>query len=345
MAVINVAVAGATGAIGEALIEALDKTEFTSGDLYLLASQASNGETRLYKNRPVLVEDMASFDFAQVQLVFLAVPESVSRDYADPLMAAGCRVVDFSAYFRHDHSVPLVVAGVNSEALQEGGYDGGTASEIVALPDSLAVDLSHVLHPIHQNTEIVRINVASYQSVSSAGREGAKELARQTSNLLNGLPVEPAIFPQQIAFNVVPELGGMQDSGHSGAELSLVNEMRRVLQDQNLPISATCVQVPIFYGTCQAVNIETRYPVDVEEVIGILRGVDELEVSVGGSQVTYPVPLTVADSSGKGCSVGRIRASIGIENGIDLWIVSDSVRKSAVYNALGVAKLLIKSIL
>lgn len=337
MTSINVVVVGATGAVGEALIEALDESEFTSGELYLTASEASIGETRLYKKRPVLVENLADFDFSQVQLAFFAVPEQVSRDYADQAISAGCQVVDFSTCFRDERSVPLVVAGVNAEVLGEDNYD------LVALPNTLAIDLSQVLAPIHGNSEIVRINVATYQSVSSAGKRGVAELARQTSNLLNGLPVEPELFGQQIAFNILPEVGDLEKTGHSRAEVGLVSEMRRIMADDTLAISATCVQVPVFYGACQAVNIETRYPLAVDEVARLLRGIEGLKVSLGNSRRNYPVPVAVVNGRAERCSVGRVRASVGIENGIDLWIVSDSVRKSAVYNAIGVAKLLLKS--
>ena len=337
MSTINVVVVGATGATGEALIEALDESEFTSGDLYLAASEASLGETGLYKKRPVMVENLADFDFSQVQLAFFAVPEEVSRDYADQAISAGCQVIDLSCCFRNEESVPLVVSGVNSEVLEEDNYD------LVALPDSLTVDLSQVLKPIHGNSEIVRINVATYQAVSSAGKKGATELARQTSNLLNGLPVEPELFAQQIAFNILPEVGELDESGHSSAELGLVNDMRRVMADDTLAISATCVQVPVFYGSCQAVSIETRYPLAIDELVSVLRDVEGLDVSTGNAQRNYPVPLAVIDKAAEACSVGRIRTSIGIENGIDLWIVSDSVRKSAANNAIGVAKLLLKS--
>lgn len=336
MSTINVVVVGATGAVGEALIEALDESEFTSGEVYLAASEASLGETGLYKKRPVLVENLADFDFSRVQLAFFAVPEQVSRDYADQAISAGCQVVDLSRCFRDEESVPLVVCGVNSEVLEDDNYD------LVALPDSLAVDLSRVLQPIHSNSEIIRINVATYQSVSSEGKKGVAELARQTSNLLNGLPVEPELFGQQIAFNVLPEVGELDESGHSSAELGLVSDMRRVMADDTLAISATCVVVPVFYGSCQVVNIETRYPLAIEELVHVLREVEGLDVSTGNSQRNYPVPVAV-DGEIKRLAVGRIRASIGIENGMDLWIVSDSVRKSAVNNAIGVARLLLKS--
>ncbi|RLA54704.1 MAG: aspartate-semialdehyde dehydrogenase [Gammaproteobacteria bacterium] len=336
MFTVNIVVVGATGAVGEALIEALDEADFTSGDLYLAASESSVGETKMYKKRPVLVEDLASFDFSRVQLAFFAVPEQVSRDCAELVVSAGCQLIDFSACFRDDPAVPLMVAGVNSHVL-EGGADN-----LVALPDSLTVDLSHVLYPIHQDVEVVRLNVATYQAVSSAGQKGIKELAGQTASLLNGLPVEAEAFAQQIAFNVIPEVGGLLDSGHSRAEVGLVGELRCVLEDAALAVSATCVQVPVFYGSCQVVNIETRYPYAVDEVISVLNADEDVNIFSASSNQQCPAPITVADMAARGCCVGRIRASIGVENGIDLWIVSDNVRKSAVKNAIAVAKLLLK---
>lgn len=333
MSNVNIAIAGATGAIGEALVDALDKSEFTTGELYLLASRDSIGETKMYNDRPLAVTDLEEFDFEQVQLVFFALPAQVSARYAERVTQADCYLIDFSDCFRKDSSVPLIVAGVNSSEL-DGGHH-----KLVALPDSLAVDLSHILKPVHDDVEIVRVNTATYQGVSSAGREGVTELALHTSNRLNGMPSERQVFDEEIAFNVIPQIGAIDEYGHSQAELGLVGEIRRVMAEEALSISATCVQVPIFYGCCQAVTIETRYPVAVDEILGVLK-------RAGGTKVfakvsTYPVPL--AESSSKYTrSVGRVRTSVGIENGIDLWLSSDNACNSAVANAIGAAKLLLK---
>jgi aspartate-semialdehyde dehydrogenase len=330
------AIAGATGAIGEALIEALEKVEFSIGELYLLASEESIGETRMYKNRPLAVANMEDFDFDQVQLVFFALPEEVSANYIERVALADCYLIDFSRYSRMDSTVPLVVAGVNTAEIDE------SDSKHVALPDSLTVDLSHVLKPIHEDVEIVRVNTATYQGVSSAGREGVRELALQASNRLSGLPLEGHVFAHEMAFNIVPQIGALNDSGHSMAELGLVSEIRRVMADQALIINATCVQVPIFYGSCQAISIETRYPVTVEEIIGVLQRSADIEVFAESS--SYPVPLAEASSANTRC-VGRIRASLGTENGIDLWLASDNACNSAAENAVDVAKLLLKDLL
>ncbi len=334
MTAFNVAIVGATGAVGSALIEALDAADFVAGELYLLASAASSGDTAMYRKRPAMIEDVAGFDFSSVELVFFAVPEHVSQLYAESAVEAGCRVIDFSCCFRDDPAVPLVVAGINSHLLDDG------SARLVALPDSLAVDLSHVLKPVHDDVEIVRVNVATYQAVSSAGQAGVKELAGQSTSLLGGVTVKPQVFGKQIAFNVLPQVGELRESGHADAELRLVSEVCRVI-GAPLAMSVTCVQVPVFYGFCQAVSLETRYPLDVEGLIELLKQVGDLKVVATHSKQGYPVPVT-----GSGVlparSVGRIRASIAIENGLDLWIVSDNVRKGAVDNAINVARLLLK---
>lgn len=336
---IDIAIVGATGVVGEALIEALDSSlmdlGFEVGELHLLASTRSDGETRMYRQRPLLVESLDDFDFARVQLAFFAAPAAVAAEYAPLAVEQGCRVIDFSVRFRADPQVPLVVAGVNDEALASGDC------LLVALPGALTTDLSLIVRPIHQVTEICRIHVASYQSVSTAGQAGARELARQTSCLLNGLPVEPGLFPEQIAFNIVPQVGEIDREGHSETELDLVAELRKLMEGEEIPLSATCVQVPIFYGSCQAISLEMRYPTEIEEVVGILKGIEGLELADPISHYATSLAM-VEKASGFRCAVGRIRSSLTIENGIDLWIVSDAVKNSTIFNAFQVASGLIK---
>lgn len=333
---INIAVVGATGVIGGALIDALGAAALTEGELRAVASTASVNETVMYNKRTVAVEALESFDFSQVALVFFAVPAPVSGSYAPAALAAGCQVIDLSGCYRADAAIPLVVYGVNDGILL-----ADNSSDIVALPDSLATDLSWVLKPVHDEVEITRVSVATYQGVSSAGRAGVGELAAQSASLLSGVTTEPEVFGRQVAFNVIPQVGEMSDSQHSRAEIGLINEVRRVLGDRTLQMSATCVQVPVFYGYCQAVNFETRYPVEAEQVVRWLKGAAGLTVFPVNNTHPYPVPVDGANAE-NGCSVGRIRNSIGVENGIDLWIASDNVQKSAIINAIHTAKLLLK---
>lgn len=339
MNTIDIAIVGATGAIGEALIEALDSPStcpgFEVGELHLLASAGSDDQTRMFRQRPLLVESLDDFDFSRVQLAFFAAPASVAAEFVQVALDQGCRVIDFSSQFRGDPQVPLVVAGVNSDEL------AGADCPLVALPDALATDLSLIVQPIHQVTEISRIHVASYQSVSTAGQVGARELARQTSCLLNGLPVEPKLFPRQIAFNIVPEVGALDLDGHSQAELGLVAELRKLMAGEAIPLSVTCVQVPTFYGSCQAISLEMRYPTGIEEIAEILRGVEGLELANPVRAYSTSLAVIEKDSAFR-CSVGRIRPSLSIDSGIDLWTVSDAVKNSTIFNALQVASSLIK---
>lgn len=339
MNTVDIAIVGASGAIGAALIEALDNSllelDFGVGELYLLASARSDGETRIFRQRPLLLESLDGFDFSRVQLAFFATPAAVSSEYVQVATEQGCRVIDFSTRFRAEPGVPLVVAGVNSDELADADH------RLVALPDALATDLSLIVQPIHRVMEISRVHVASYQSVSSAGQAGTRELARQTSSLLNGMPVEPELFPQQIAFNIVPEVGGLDQDGHSRAERDLLAELRKLMRGEVIPLSVTCVQVPIFYGSCQAISLEMRYPAEVEEIVAILRAVEGLELA--DPVQAYSTSLaTIEKGSQFRCSVGRIRASLAIDNGMDLWTVSDAVKNSAISNALWVASDLIK---
>ncbi len=339
MNTVDIAIVGASGAIGGALIEALENPPldlgFEVGELYLLASARSDGETRIFRQRPLLLENLDGFDFARVQLVFLAAPAAVAAEYAQAVLDQGCRVIDFSTRFRAEPDVPLVVAGVNSDELTEADH------RLVALPDALATDLSLVVQPIHRVMEISRVHVASYQSVSSAGQAGARELARQTSSLLNGLPVEPELFPEQIAFNIIPEVGVLDRDGHSRAERDLLAELRKLMRGEIIPLGVTCVQVPVFYGSCQAISLEMRYPTAVEEIVAILRDVEGLELA--DPVRAYSTSLAMIEKGPEfRCSVGRIRASLAIENGIDLWTVSDAVKNSTISNALWVANGLIK---
>lgn len=336
---INIAIVGATGAVGEAIIEQLAGMELTEGDIYPVASSASVGETVMIARRPVLVRDLAEFDFASVRLALFAVPSAVAAQYVPLAVEAGSVVVDCSSAFRGDDAIPLVIASLNSEDLSTVG-----ARNIVACPHSLAAELALILKPLNDEVEVTAVSVTALMSASDAGRAGVKELATQSAGLLGGKSAEAEVFAQQLAFNVLPQIGAIGTDGYTSVEAETAQQLRRLLATDSLGIDVTCVQVPVFYGNSMVVNIATRYPFDVEDLEQILARIDEISLFDGVASEGLPSPVVDLQSFDKTC-VGRIRQSHSRQNGLNLWITSDNVRKSAAKNVLAIAELLLKSYL
>ncbi|MGK2915560.1 MAG: aspartate-semialdehyde dehydrogenase [Porticoccaceae bacterium] len=332
---IDIAVVGATGAVGEAILSVLSDRGMPLGKVHALASAASLGETAMYGNRSLPVASLAEFDFSQVAIAVFAVPATVAAEFVPVAVAAGALVVDCSAQFRDDFAIPLVVAEVNPEDIA--AY---SPANIVAIPGASATLLATVLKPIYDEVGIRRINVATYQGVSSAGKRGLTELAGQAANLLSGKPVTAAVFPRQIAFNLIPQIGGFMDNQYSSEETALVGEMRRLFADPALEINPTCVQVPVFYGQCQAVHLETQYPLGVDQVRTLLRRSPGVAINDRGS-APYATPVGNIEDDDR-LFVGRIRQAIAGENGINLWLLSDNLRKGAALNSIQIAEQLIK---
>ena len=248
----DVAVVGGTGAVGATLIELLAEREFPVGKLHVLASSRSAGETVLFRNRPVMVADAADFDFAQVQLAFFAAGGTVAAELAPKAAAAGCIVIDKSSHFRQDPDVPLVVPEVNAEALA--GY---TKRNIIACPNCSTIQVAVALKPLYDAVGVERVNVATYQSVSGAGKAGIEELAKQTAELLNGRGAKPKVFPRQMAFNVLPQIDAFTDNGYTKEEMKMVWETRKIFADEEIQVNPTCVRVPVFHGHSVALHVET----------------------------------------------------------------------------------------
>jgi len=336
----DVAVVGATGAVGTAMLEILAERKFPVGKVHALASERSAGGRVAFGNKELSVAKLDDFDFSQVQLALFSAGSSVSEVYAPKAGAAGCVVIDNTSRFRYDDDVPLVVPEVNPEALA--GYKN---RNIIANPNCSTIQMVVALKPIHDVAGIERINVATYQAVSGAGRRGIEELASQTAQLLNGKPVEGkgAKFPKQIAFNVLPQVDEFQDNGYTREEMKMVWETQKIL-DPAIRVNATCVRVPVFYGHSEAVHIETRTKIGAGEVRSLLakaQGVVVLdERHLGG----YPTPVTEA-AQGDAVYVGRIREDLSHPRGINLWVVSDNVRKGGALNSVQIAELLVKSYL
>lgn len=331
----KVAVVGATGAVGEVMLSILAERKFPATEVVALASHRSAGEDVNYGNRTIPVLDLATFDPAGVDIALFSAGSEISVAYAPKFVAAGAVVIDNSSAFRQDPDVPLVVAEVNPEALQS------IPRGIVANPNCSTMQLMVALAPIHRKVGIERINIATYQSVSGTGRSAMEELGKQTAGMLNFHSVEPSVYPVQIAFNVIPHGGDFLENGYTSEEMKLVWETRKILADETIQINATVVRVPVFYGHSEAVAIETREKISVEEVRELIAqapGAELVDERVPGG---YPTPVTHA-SGNDPVYVGRIREDISHPRGINLWVVADNIRKGAALNAVQIAELIAK---
>ena len=335
----NIAMVGATGAVGEALLSILEEREFPVGELMPLASERSAGETLGFGGKRVTVRELANHDFAGIDIAFFSAGGSVSREHAPRAAAAGAVVIDNTSEFRYVDDVPLVVAEVNPHAIAE--Y---TNRNIIANPNCSTMQMLVALAPIHREAGIERINVATYQSVSGAGRSGMEELGRQTADLLNFHEIAPEKFPAQIAFNVIPHIDVFLDNGYTKEEMKMVWETRKILEDDSIQVNPTCVRVPVFYGHSEAVHVETREKIDAATARALLEQAGGVVVVDERKPGGYPTP--VGNAAGKDpVFVGRIRDDISHPNGLDLWIVSDNVRKGAALNAVQIAEILIRDYL
>jgi aspartate-semialdehyde dehydrogenase len=329
---LKVAVVGATGAVGEAMLAVLAERRFPVGELVALASGRSAGEGVAFGDDELTVRDLATFDPAGVDIALFSAGGDVSREYAPKFAAAGAVVIDNSSAFRADPDVPLVVSEVNPEMVAR------RPRGIIANPNCSTMQLMVALAPLHREARIERINIATYQSVSGTGRRALEELGRQTAALLNFQAAEPAIYPVQIAFNVIPHGGDFQDNGYTSEEMKLVTETRKILGDEGIAVNATVVRVPVFYGHSEAVAIETRDKLSAARATELLRAAPGVEVVDAHEAGGYPTPVTHA-SGRDPVYVGRIREDISHPRGLNLWIVADNIRKGAALNAVQIAEL------
>lgn len=335
----DVAVVGATGAVGETMISILESRNFPVGQLYPLASSRSAGKNITFRGQAVAITDLAQFDFGKAQIGLFSAGGSVSAEYAPKAGAAGCVVIDNTSHFRYHDEIPLVVPEVNPEAIA--GY---TRHHIIANPNCSTIQMLVALKPIHDAVGITRINVATYQAVSGTGREAINELRAQTGSLLAGKPAEARVYPRQIAFNVLPHIDQFQENGYTKEEMKMVWETHKILGDASIQVNPTCVRVPVFHGHSEAVHIETRDKITAERARALLAaapGVVLLDERAPGG---YPTPAL--DAAGQDpVFVGRIREDISHPRGLDLWVVSDNLRKGAALNSVQIAELLIRDYL
>ena len=331
-----VAVAGATGAIGREMIAILGQRNFPVARLLPLASAAKPGRTLEFAGDKIDVLPLAECDFAQVDLALFSAGSERSQRFAPVAAAAGAIVIDNSSCFRRDPDVPLVVSEVNPQALASRPPRG-----IIANPNCSTMQMMVALKPLHEAAGIRRIVVSTYQAVSGAGSLGVDELAAGSGRMLNGQEAENNVFPDRIAFNVIPHIDTFQDNGFTREEMKMVWETRRILEDDSIAVAATAVRVPVFYGHSEAVYIETERHLAAAAARSLLEkaaGVKVIDQPVAGG---YPTPLANAAGADE-VFVGRIRADLDAANGLHLWVVSDNVRKGGALNAVQLAEIALK---
>lgn len=331
----NVAVVGATGAVGETMLNILHERDFPVGELVPLASERSAGTRVKFGDRSFVTQDLDKYDFDGIDIALFSAGGSVSAVHAPRAAAAGAVVIDNTSQFRYDDDIPLVVAEVNPHAIAR--Y---TTRGIIANPNCSTMQMLVALAPIHRAVGITRINVATYQSVSGAGRSGLEELGKQTAQLLNFQEVEKTKFPVQIAFNLIPQIDVFMDNGYTKEEMKMVWETRKILEDASIVVNPTAVRVPVFYGHSEAVHIETRGKLRAAEARKLLEAAPGIEVVDDRTAGGYPTPVTHAAGHDP-VYVGRIREDISHPNGLNLWVVGDNIRKGAALNAVQIAELLI----
>lgn len=331
---LKIAMAGATGAVGETLLEILGERKFPFTELIPLASERSAGDLVRCGERSYTVRELSSFDFTGVDIAFFSAGGSVSAEHAPRAAAAGAIVIDNTSHFRREADVPLVVSEVNPEAIRN------RPRGIIANPNCSTMQMLVALAPIHRKYGITRINVATYQSVSGAGRSAMEELGRQTAAMLAFQSPEPQRFPVQIAFNLIPQIDDFLDNGYTKEEMKLVWETRKILGDDSIEVNPTAVRVPVFFGHCEAVHIETREKITAEAARALLEQSPGVVVVDERKPGGYPTPVTHA--AGKDpVFVGRIREDISHPRGLNLWIVADNIRKGAALNAVQIAELVL----
>jgi aspartate-semialdehyde dehydrogenase len=334
----RVAVLGATGLVGDTMISVLEERDFPVSELFPLASNRSLGKTVKLKGKSYPVLDVETFDFSQADIGLFSAGAEVSAKYAPIAGAAGCVVIDNTSQFRYDDDIPLVVPEVNPQAIAQYKNRG-----IIANPNCSTIQMLVALKPLHDAAGITRINVATYQSVSGAGKEAVDELANQSGELLNGRSVEAKVIARRIAFNVVPQIDKFQDNGYTKEEMKMFWETQKIL-DKSIVVNPTCVRVPVFFGHSEAVHIETRRKLTAAEATELLRkapGITVLDDRVPGGYATAATEAVGNDT----VYVSRIREDISHENGLDLWVVSDNVRKGAATNSVQIAEILVRDYL
>ncbi|MEN8131620.1 MAG: aspartate-semialdehyde dehydrogenase [Pseudomonadota bacterium] len=335
----NVAVVGATGAVGETMLSILAERDFPVDQVYPLASHRSAGSRVEFKGKRLVVGDTSHFDFSKADIGLFSAGAKISKQYAPIAAEARCVVIDNTSQFRYDDDIPLVVPEVNPQDIAQYTQRG-----IIANPNCSTIQMVVALKPIYDAVGIERINVASYQAVSGTGKEAIEELAKQTAMLLNGKSIECEVYPKQIAFNVLPHIDIFLENGYTKEEMKMVWETRKIFGDESIQVNPTTVRVPVFYSHSEAVHIEMGARLTAPEARELLAKAEGVVVLDERKDGGYPTAVT--EGTGKDAVyVGRIREDISHPKGLNMWVVSDNVRKGAALNSVQIAEHLVSDYL
>jgi aspartate-semialdehyde dehydrogenase len=334
----NVAVAGATGAVGIQMIACLEERNFPIESIKLLASSRSAGRTLLFKGAPVMVEELKENSFKGVDIAVFSAGGGTSTKFAPLAARDGCVVVDNSSAWRMDPEVPLVIPEVNPHAIAQYKNKG-----IIANPNCSTIQMVVALNPIYKKYGIKRIVVSTYQAVSGTGKKAVDELDHQTRAIMAAGTFEKKVYPHTIAFNCLPHIDVFMENGYTKEEMKMVNETRKIMEDHTIGVTATAVRVPVFYGHSESINVETLNKATADEVRSLLEKAPGVKVVDDPQHNMYPMPL---DAAGQDLTlVGRIREDESISNGINMWVVADNIRKGAATNTVQIAEILAKEYL
>ena len=333
----NVAIVGATGAVGEVMLEMLSARGFPVKEVYVLASERSEGKKVMFGSKPLTVTNLASFDFKDADIGLFSAGGDISAEYAPKAAASNCIVIDNTSHFRYENDVPLIIPEVNSCKIKD--YKN---RNIIANPNCSTIQMLVALKPIYDAVGIKRITVSTYQAVSGSGSGAVNELAKQTAELLNGRKAECEVYPTQIAFNVLPHIDKFLDNGYTKEEMKMNWETVKIFGDEDIKVSATCVRVPVFYGHSEAIQIETSEHISEDEARELLRSANGVTIMDERRDGGYPTAVLEATGEDS-VFVGRIRQDLSLSNGLSLWVVSDNLRKGAALNSIQIAEELIKN--
>ena len=333
----NIVIAGATGNVGREIIQILEQKNFPIDNLYLLASSRSKGQKIEFHGEELIVEDLSEFDFSRAQIGLFSPGGKVSAEFAPKAAKAGCIVIDNSSFFRMHENVPLIVPEVNASVLDE-FFEDDKRSNIIANPNCSTIQMIMALKPLHDASIINRVVVSTYQSVSGAGKEAMDELFNQTQNIYSNKALEKNKFTKQIAFNAIPHIDSFIENGNTKEEEKMINETKKIL-DKGINISATCVRIPVFISHAESINIEFDSPLDEKEATKLLKNFDGISVIDYQKDEGYITPIEAAGEDK--VYVSRIRKDTSIDNGLNIWVVADNLRKGAALNAVQIAEILI----
>lgn len=329
-----ITIVGATGLVGTTLLSLLEERQFPLKDIHLVASQQSAGKEIIFRGARHKIHDLTSFDFNQSQIAFFCVGNELAAEYAPKATAAGNIVIDKSFFYRNHNDVPLIIPEVNLNALAD-----CKKTKIISNPNCNTIPIAVGLKPIYDAVGIARINIATYQSVSGTGKEAITELQTQANQLLHGEPIKPKIYPQQIAFNVIPHIDDFQENGYTREEMKMVWEIQKLFNDKTIAINPTAVRVPVYYGHAASVHLETKDKISAAQAISLLSKMPGVKLLTGKN--AYPTPAI--DAAGNDfVYIGRVHEDISHPKGLNLWIVADNLRKGAALNSIQIAEEIIK---